>query len=316
MIPLLLSLTAIGVALFLPKLLKFFRERKAKEALLETAKQAQREAEKQKKIRVIQDAGGLLAKEFKKIKSGSSDAFEVLYLAASQQDIRFDLAIERSLRVVPYPSANMDYVQITDASQLPLVSLDQMILDDDLFYRKFATRDLMCPEYYDVVEKFKRLYILLDISESMFELGARMPDGHMRDTWARGVVASLLVDAINGQAEYLFRPFSNTVHDLKSATIPEEAEKLLSLVVNNPERGSGTNIGNAVRTAVENVRKRQTQESRMNHILLITDGDDQAGLTREHLIKALGEDIKLHVVLIGTSWPETHPLSPYVIAKY
>lgn len=301
MIPLLVSLAAIGIALVLlrPRL--------------------KRSAQKKYAIKVaaIEKAGGMLAKEMRRNKTIPRDAFEILSVAANQQDIRFDLATDRVLQVVPYPTGRMNYVQLDDVSQLPDVSPDQMVVDDGLFYQNFVTRQIIRPEYYEEMETFKRLYILLDVSGSMFlKGGSLMPDGHVRDTWARGVVVSLLVDAVNGNAEYLFRTFSTEVSPLSSARTPGEAEGLLTKIVRDGSGGGGTAIGKAVTAAVSDIRRLQSSDSRINHILLITDGDDQAGLTRGELSASLGSDVQLHVVLIGTTWGLDHPLAPYVVANY
>jgi hypothetical protein len=82
------------------------------------------------------------------------------------------------------------------------------------------------------------------------------------------------------------------------------------------QRGESTHIGPAVNTAVKDIRERQNVDTRMNHILLITDGADNGGLTREQLVKDLGSDVKLHVMLIGTAYGSNHPLTPYVMASY
>lgn len=312
-----LTVAGLIVSLVLLSLLIPPLRRKAAEEKQKRAQEAEKKAEEiKKKIGIIKGKGGLLAKEVDKISHRSDNTLEILYIAATQQDIRFDLATERREQVVPYPTATMDYVQVTDVSQLPLISPDQAILDDDVFYQKFVTQELMRPEYSDPVDKFKRLYILLDASGSMSAERYKMQDGRLRETWARGVVASLLMDAIEGRAEYLLRLFAGDVYDLHSAATPEEAEKLLSWMIEQSFSGSHTNIGNAVRTAAQDIRELQAKDRRIVHILLITDGEDTVGLTREHLVEALAADVKLHVVLIGTSWGKDHPLTPYVIAKY
>lgn len=332
MTPLLLALAAVGLAVALPTLLKLFKkkkkqlelqakQRREREEAEREAERKRQEAAKQKKIEAIKLKGGILADELNKLPNISSEKLEVLYLAATQQDIRFDLETDQKLEAVSYPTMRMDFVQVSQVSQLPYVSPNQMVYDDDLFYHKFVTDQLIRPEYYDVVEKFKRLYILWDISPSMWDPQhgtMRFPDGEtgVRDMWARAMLASLLMDAVGGRAEYFLRPFSNSIHDLQCAVDPSEATRLLSWIVKGGVQASGTNIGQAVTTAVKDIRDRQAFDIRMNHILLITDGDDQCGLTREYLVKALGPDVKLHVVLIGTTYGADHPLTPYVIGKY
>ena len=216
----------------------------------------------------------------------------------------------------------MDYVQVSDPSHLTLVSPDQMIMDDDLFYHKFVNLELMRPEYYDVDEEKKRLYILWDASPSMWDsmqgAGIRLPDGEegVRDTLARGIIAGLLNDAAEGRAEYFLRPFSSGVHSIRPAITRQEASALLSWILKGGEQGNGTQIGNAVRVAVEDIKKSQKTDVRMNHILLITDGNDNGGLTQQELREILGPAINLHVVLIGVKYGPRHALAPYVIKTY
>ncbi len=283
----------------------------------EAAEQEMRDKEKSKRLATeIESGDEMLAHVLSKCPNVSRTTLQVLHIAATKRDITFNLATERRTETVPYPTAEMDYVQIRDASQLPLVPPSQMALDDDTFYHLFATNALMLPEWTDSTEEFKRLYILLDVSPSMFDAEARMPDGQLRDTWARGVIAGLLVDATRGKAEYLLRTFDTGVQELQRADTPEEAEKLLFALVTTAVKGNGTNIGAALKVATKDIRRMQQENKRETHILLITDGDDQAGITRGKISKALGADVQLHVVLIGTSWGDEHPLFPYVIAKY
>ncbi|MCX6758604.1 MAG: VWA domain-containing protein, partial [Candidatus Nealsonbacteria bacterium] len=197
---------------------------------------------------------------------------------------------------------DMEIVPLDDPSQLPGVLPTDLILEDEEFYSKLVNGELLRPEYRETSTEFKRLYILWDISASMWQ-SMSMPDGEAgnRDIWARAVIAGLLVDAVKGRAEYFLRPFTGSPQELRSVFTSAEAEKLLSWILDGSEKGSSTNIGIAVETAVDDIRKRQNAETRMNHILLITDGEDNS-LTKEQLEKALGKDIKLHVVLIGTTY--------------
>lgn len=334
MIPLLVALGTIGLSLVLPKALKKAKQKIAElnQMRQEMAKEDQRMKEEKRrleekkhalKIQKVTEKEDLLAVEYRKHGKAITDKIlEVLYLAALQQDIRFNLETEQTLRVVHYTTNDMEYVQISDASQLPHVSLSQMVLDDELFYHKFATRDLLCPEYYEIENLMKRMYILWDVSPSMYDpkYGTmKLPDGEIgvRDMWARAILASLLRDAEEGKAEYYLRPFSSKIHPLRSACTPKEAEILLSWIIKGGEQGTGTDIGGAVISATGDIRKRQDTDARMNHILLITDGDDNGGLlNKEMLVEKLGSDIKLHVVLIGVTYGPDHPLTPYVIATY
>ncbi|MFC1608897.1 hypothetical protein ACFL3M_01785 [Patescibacteria group bacterium] len=300
--------------------------------IIESAKQdliAEQEKEKrekevmQKKVEEVKgNLSGPLLNELRKRPNISGNVLKVLRLASIQEDIQFDLESEERREVVPFPTEAVDYVPICEASDLHHVSPAQMALDDDQFYHHFITEELIRPEYYGAVKRMiKRMYILWDISPSMYEWKwgrMKMPNGEigLRDTWARAILASLLSDAIEGAAEYYLRPFSSSVHKLRSATNEKDAEKLLSWVVGGGARGSGTSIGRAVRTAVDDIHRFKNDNIKMNHILLVTDGEDNGGLTRDYLVNSLGSNVTLSVVLIGVEYDESHPLAPYVIEKY
>jgi hypothetical protein len=310
MMAILIALVVIALVLLMLMLLAVKSDEKNRQ---------QCEQKMQRKVTAIKDKGDILAAELEKIPADcpQDERLEILYLAATQPGIRFDLAAEYETVAVGYPTAKMDFVQIDDASQLPQISLADTVLDDDSFYYKFVNRDLLRQEYFDVTEKRKRMYVLQDISPSMKEK-MQLKDGETlaRDTFARGVIASLLIDAVNGHAEYFLRPFSDSTSSMESVLSPDTAAKLLSKVVRESKFGNGTNIGRAVSTAVRDIKKMQSQEFLTNHILLITDGEDQAGLTRKYLEDCLSNDTKLHVVLIGTTYGPEHPLAPYVVARY
>jgi uncharacterized protein with von Willebrand factor type A (vWA) domain len=209
-----------------------------------------------------------------------------------------------------------------DLSQIAEISPDQLAMDDDQFYLRLASQDLMVPEYHEGVLVLTRAYILWDVSPSMYdsERGGAVtyPNGEtgLRDTFARAILAKLLVKAEKESSEYFLRPFSEDVHLLQEARNRKEAAELLNWVVSEGIKGAGTNIGRALNCAVSDVRAEQEIKKRTNHILLISDGDDQAGLTRETVHTMLGDDIKLHVMLIGIKYGPEHPLAEYVIAQY
>jgi len=295
-------------------------EKRERERIEEQERQKQ--TKRNRKIDAIRGRGGLLARAIGNMKNVSDASLEIMYQAAIQRDISFDLSTERALRPVVFPTNHLDFVQVHDVAQFPDVLLSQSVTDDDLFYQMFVDGTLLRTQFYELIAKAKRLYVLLDASPSMWdpERGGAMtfPNGEdgTRDQFARGILASLLSEAVRGEAEYALRLFDDNIGELNRAYDADEAAKLLNWIVTTRVEGSGTNIAQAVKKAVFDIRKKQKDESRFNHILLVTDGDDQRGLTREALVTTLGEDIKLSVVLIGTNWDENHPLFPYIIARY
>lgn len=289
---------------------------------VEAGAERKRQAQRDIKVAVIKRKGGLLVDLLEKLGNVPDHFLQIMYLSAMQSEIAFDLETERALRPVVYPTSHMDFVQVTDASQLVDVLPSQMIYDDYLFYQMFANATLLRTQFYELIAKGKRLYILFDISPSMWDMerGGRMtlPNGEdgSRDQFARGILASLLIEAVNGDAEYVLRFFDDNPREIISAKDSTEAASLLERIVTKSERGSGTKIGIAVKTAVDDIRSRQEDEAKMNHILLITDGEDNGGLTKEYLAENLGEDVKLSAIVIGAEWKDDNALAPYVIAKY
>lgn len=270
--------------------------------------------ERERKVETIRHQGGLLSQEFLNKPDMPDSELNVLYLAASEQEIKFDLVTDHKLEIVPYGTNNMEYVQVRDASELPYVMEDQTQMSDDLFYHAFASGNLVRPEYRDMQERNKLLYILLDISPSM--RSGKMPDGSSRSVWARGVVASLLVEAMEDRAVYLLKYFWKKVSNTKRATNPKEAGTLLAEIVHNDYCEASTDIGNALKAAVTEIRSRSEEDVRMNHVLLVTDAEDTEGLTRDAVVKLLGEDIFLHVVQIGIPSKPEDALAPYLLAQY
>jgi hypothetical protein len=278
-----------------------------------------RQEVRKRKIDDILAKGGMLAEMIRRRPDLPDDQLEVLYLAATQKEVSFNLGVDQVLTLAPYPTSHMDIVPVTEASRLSEVLPSQAALDDDAFFQAYADGRLLRPEYYERSEMRKRLYILWDVSGSMHNenAGMRLPDGEivLRETFARGVIASLLAEAVRGEAEYLLRPFDDTVYDLRSAMNREEATRLLEWIVTEGMRGNDTQIGRAVKKAIDDIRAKLKSEVGMNYILLITDGQDN-GLTRQYLVDNLGSDVKLFVVLIGTTYSSGDALAPYVIGTY
>jgi hypothetical protein len=290
----------------------------------EEERQRRRQEARRMKIEAIKLKGGLLADTLNRLGDASDSVLQILYLAATQSAVDMDLQTEKALVPVAYPTNRMDLVPVSEVGQLHEALPSELANDDDLFYRKFVDGSLLRMQHYELVGVGKRLYILWDVSGSMYkdtDYGSaqmQLPDGEsvLREDFARGIIAGLLSDAVRGQAEYLLRPFDDTVYPLRSAMDREEAARLLEWIVQEGMRGNDTDISKAAHTAISDIRGGLKTEAGMSYILLITDGQDRGGLTRDFLVRSLGEDVKLMVVLIGTDYGPDHPLAPYVVAKY
>ncbi|HSD12501.1 MAG TPA: hypothetical protein VLC10_02990 [Patescibacteria group bacterium] len=224
---------------------------------------------------------------------------ETFWLAASQKDVSFDLRRESSLERSHYPTGDISPEPMGDFAQLPAVLPEQLIMPDEQFYPALADQSLTVLQSYERKDARKRLYILLDVSGSMED---PMENGMPRHVWARGVTVNLLLEAVRGDAEYLFRPFDGQSHERREAATPEQAEKLIDHILSRGFSGNGTNLMNAVRTAAKDIRSLGNEVER-SELLLITDGQDQSMDDEAAVRKVLGDDIRLHVVLIGTESP-------------
>lgn len=175
---------------------------------------------------------------------------------------------------------------------------EQLAQDDDAFYGRIVTSEHLILQAYESTSDEKILYLLLDGSGSMDE---KMSDGVERHVWARAVVIRLLAEAVRGGTSYLLRLFDEEPKALQQATNSEEADKLIRKIVSSGFTSGGTNILKALRKAVSDIRTKQGQFS-LAEIVLITDGEDGA-ITEGELLKLLGSDIRLHLILIGRRSP-------------
>lgn len=220
---------------------------------------------------------------------------ETFWLAAAQKDISFDLRRATEMTPSHWPTGDVRPEGMSDWSQMSQILPEQLIMSDEQFYPALADQSLTVLQPYERKEARKRLYILLDVSQSMEE---PMGNGMPRHVWARGVTVNLLLEAVRGDAEYFLRAFDGNSHDLHEAHTPDEAEKLIDHILRRGFSGNGTNIMNAVRTAAKDIRSRGGEIER-SELLLISDGEDKSMDDEAAVRKVLGDDVRLHVVLIG-----------------
>lgn len=228
--------------------------------------------------------------------------------SAKRVQVGFETRQGKSLGVeeveTAYPSDGIHIRRMTDLSELPNLHIEDMLLDDDSFYDRLATGDLrvsvpierreVFEEVHEPVweEKRRILYVLFDVSPSMFP-----SDGpSWRERVWRPLNVALLDHAIGNEAFFLGREFSGGVGELLRAIGPDQAAQLRSRV-ERPWKGSGTDIGYALRMAIADF---QSEEYDQGEIVIVTDGEDNGGLAptsaREKLDNA---GLKLHAILLG-----------------
>ena len=225
----------------------------------------------------------------------SGNDIEMLRIAAAQQDIEFDLEQKGERDPVPYPTSDIEPIHIMSVDQLLQILPEELVLDDETFYRKFADQELMGLQAYERKVEQKLLYILYDASPSMDE---KMQNGLPRHIWARGVILNLLLRAVRGEAKYFLLPFADSPMPLVQVTTPEEAERLIESLCRETPRAGGTRILKALKKATDDIRTLGGEVSQAD-ILLISDGEDDAMKNTAYVQDLLGDDIKLHAALIG-----------------
>lgn len=229
----------------------------------------------------------------------------LLYIAATQKELSLNLKTSNEREAVNYPTSDIEPNTIKDIAQISDIVPEQMILDDDAFYADLAQEKLLVMQPYENITKQKLLYILLDGSGSMKDL---MQNGMMRHIWARGITVNLLEKAVAGEAKYFLRVFDNAPHNLALATNAEEANVLLDSILRSGFTDGGTNIRGAVEIAVSDIRTKGGEFSEAE-ILVITDGQDGSMDDTSNVINLLGDNIRMHSLLIGCESPSLQAVS-------
>ena len=205
----------------------------------------------------------------------------------------------------PYPADNVALRPLRDMSELPQMLPSELALDDDMFDARLATGATMVtiherhvPVMEDIheaqyIEKIRIVYVLLDVSPSMFPRHApwRVP------LW-KSICLTLLDKAMAVEAPFYLREFHQDVkRTLKTAVNNEQADKLRHRI-HNAKEGSGTDIQRALMKAIEDFSGQEYDEA---DIMIVTDGEDteididavRAGLE--------GAGIRLHAIMLGVS---------------
>lgn len=197
----------------------------------------------------------------------------------------------------PFPDNSVDVRKMQDTSDLMRLLPSQHAMPSDLFYLKFAKKELLCREFMSKKERRQILYVLLDVSGSMRGTKVMM---------VASVVLALLRKVIKNGDHYFLRFFDERTSELHEASDLKSAQKLAVEVVRNAFSGGGTNIHHALMTALADIkeatkdRKRKAQ-MKDAQVLLLTDGLDWT-LDAEAIIKEK-EEIQIHSVVIHASDP-------------
>ena len=235
----------------------------------------------------------------------SKNMLDLLQVAATQQEFDFQLETTRERIPVRYPTQDIEPTYMTDLTQLADVTPEQLVADDDIFYARMAQNQLQIMQAHETIVNQPLMYLLVDVSGSMAD---PMVGGTKRCNWAAGITVSLLLKAMRGEAMYLFRMFDEAPRPLHEVRTPEEARKLLRFILKSCLSEGGTSIFTAVSKAVKDIRKKGS-DSTQRDVLLITDADDKSMNDTDSVQKLLGDDIRLHSAVIGASSPALKKVS-------
>lgn len=244
------------------------------------------------------DAGTRAGRERLRVEVRDARAIERIV-----QNIRFSVGrvIHKSVkvgeetRVSVTPTDQINVRPMQGVQEMPRVLSSAHALPDDAFYAKVATNELPVPEYLeqvdivaDVEEPSRNVVVtILDMSTSMQESN-RMP-------WSIGLLKRIFQKAQAENAEVAFLPFGSSVGQWIIARTDEERAEL----INNLERHlywmGGTNIPEALYTALQYVSDPSFTERKM---VIVTDGEQTFDGTyiRNEMNKL---EVELHTVCVG-----------------
>lgn len=219
-----------------------------------------------------------------------------------------ELTTSDELVEVPYPGDTFIHRPMLNDGEIQDVIPEDLALPDEVFDQRLSQQELTVERNLERLRNKRRLVILLDISPSM-DRGMR--DGTERIQWAGGVALKLMLRALAGEAEFIFRFFDDGVSKRYIVTSPEEAQIMSTRLLRLVADGNGTDIDFALRQAVNDIVDAET-EVQTSDVLLITDGESNLDeyWMRETFV---GSDTRLHVCLIGRN---SNPLLEEVSTSY
>lgn len=234
-----------------------------------------------------------LAKNIKKIaeciKRGNFKVLDV----ARKFDITEQYVREEEVKDVNYPEKDWRITNMKNLSDFPAILPYQFLYPNEIFDKMLIDKDLKVKQYQSRRKKKQILYLLIDVSGSMS--GARQ-------MVATAIAIAYIKKAISEKSIYFFRYFDTRPFELHKVTNEQEASKEINYLLGNPHSGGGTNINNALETAIHDINdpkifKQIEEDAGMGEragfdeevlyeradILIITDGEDQVSVTARTL---------------------------------
>jgi len=212
----------------------------------------------------------------------SNRELEIFYIAR-KKELTDKYRRDEVLESVQFPDNEMSVKEMHEHQEILKVLPSQFALDDDVFTEKLAKKELQVRDYQSRKLKKQALYMLLDVSGSMAD-GA--------DVYASGVALSLVRQAIDEGSIYFLRFFDGNTHELHRISTKKEAIEMANLLAKKPYSGGGTNIQNAILTAVKDIKNDPVEFEKIE-IMVITDGEDHVDIPKTKL-----NGVKIHSTVI------------------
>ncbi|MCS7000191.1 MAG: VWA domain-containing protein [Candidatus Kapabacteria bacterium] len=185
--------------------------------------------------------------------------------------------------------------------ELPLIYPYQFLLPEEVFYQRLAERSLWLPrpvpprlyrfptasDTFAPDPRKQKVYVLFDVSRSM--------NTRWRIALAKAIAYVFLERNLQELGTIYFRTFAEHVGARLSAEDVPSYRQLLRMLLLLEAHGRGTNLQEAIETAIEDIQQHQSLSDA--EILVITDG--AAHLDIERLREKMGTSIRLHAVKIG-----------------
>lgn len=209
-----------------------------------------------------------------------------------------------------FPTEEITIRPLQGLQEIPSVLISQHAYDDDLFFSKLASQQLLTKQYTidedvfesNIIKPIKLVKILLDVSGSMFE-----NENHHRIAWAFKCIKAILQKCKKEKVVTHIIVFSDTI---KQEIIVLESEKEYDALINNLKNsitlGGGTNIDLPLDVAIEGYKMLENYQDAQ--IVLITDGTE--GINTSKTLNGLKEGkIKLFTICIDVSHPQLQSIS-------
>ncbi len=223
-----------------------------------------------------------------------------IILETSRRLEKFQAFVLEKLREF-HPDPNGDELRLRPIAETGEIrsirtgSLALLALHGPLFWKRAVGRSFDVKEYGFIEEERPRAHLLIDKSPSMLFFGKLFKAG--------GVLFNRLLCTLEDSADVTFQLFDGTLHQRIEVEGPYEAQKVMSMIRMANFVGSGTDIDQALRRTIAEVKK-LPHRTTPDHIVLVTDGAKEVTVTPDEC-----EVIKLHCFILGESNAELRAIS-------